>query len=62
MKLALSTGITSQEWAYLADFLLEKGYMFLGIRRKLNHLYLMYKESIIYTKTYNMINTKFFLV
>ena len=30
MKKALITGITGQDWAYLAEFLLEKGYILAG--------------------------------
>jgi GDPmannose 4,6-dehydratase len=46
-KVALITGITGQDGAYLADFLLKKGYIVHGIKRKssllntarINHLY-----------------------
>lgn len=46
-KIALITGITGQDGAYLADFLLKKGYIVHGIKRKssllntarINHLY-----------------------
>lgn len=34
MKTALITGITGQDGAYLADFLLKKGYMVHGIKRR----------------------------
>ncbi len=34
MKVALSTGITSQDGSYLAEFLLEKGYEVHGIKRR----------------------------
>ena len=34
MKKALITGITGQDGAYLAEFLLEKGYMVHGIKRR----------------------------
>lgn len=48
MKLALITGITGQDGAYLAEFLLKKGYMVHGIKRRsslfntdrIDHLYL----------------------
>src|SRR6187455_764543 len=48
MKVALITGITGQDGAYLADFLLKKGYMVHGIKRRsslfnterTDHLYL----------------------
>src|SRR3982074_2605052 len=47
MKTALITGITGQDGAYLAELLLEKGYMVHGIKRRsslintdrINHLY-----------------------
>jgi GDPmannose 4,6-dehydratase len=34
MKKALITGITGQDGAYLAEFLLEKGYIVHGIKRR----------------------------
>jgi GDPmannose 4,6-dehydratase len=34
MKTALITGITGQDGAYLADFLLEKGYFVWGLKRR----------------------------
>ena len=48
MKIALITGITGQDGAYLAEFLLKKGYMVHGIKRRsslfntdrIDHLYL----------------------
>ena len=47
MKSALITGITGQDGAYLAEFLLEKGYQVHGIKRRassfntarIDHLY-----------------------
>ena len=33
-KVALITGITGQDGAYLAEFLLEKGYQVHGIKRR----------------------------
>ena len=47
MKVALITGITGQDGAYLADFLLKKGYVVHGVRRRaslfntarIDHLY-----------------------
>jgi GDPmannose 4,6-dehydratase len=47
MKTALITGVTGQDGAYLSDFLLEKGYVVHGIKRRsssfnterINHLY-----------------------
>ena len=46
-KVALVTGITGQDGAYLAEFLLEKGYIVHGIKRRaslfntdrIDHLY-----------------------
>lgn len=48
MKVALITGVTGQDGAYLAEYLLEKGYMVHGIKRRsslfntdrIDHLYL----------------------
>ena len=48
MKVALVTGVTGQDGAYLAEFLLKKGYMVHGIKRRsslfntdrIDHLYL----------------------
>jgi len=34
MKTALITGITGQDGAYLAEFLLEKGYLVHGMKRR----------------------------
>jgi GDPmannose 4,6-dehydratase len=34
LKKALITGITGQDGAYLAEFLLKKGYMVYGIKRR----------------------------
>ena len=47
MKKALITGVTGQDGSYLAEFLLEKGYIVHGIKRRtslintdrINHLY-----------------------
>ena len=38
MKVALITGITGQDGSYLAEFLLEKGYMVHGIKRRASSL------------------------
>src|SRR3979490_658734 len=53
MKTALITGITGQDGAYLAELLLEKGYMVHGVKRRsslintdrINHLYVDPHES-----------------
>ena len=34
MKIALITGVTGQDGSYLAEFLLEKGYVVHGIKRR----------------------------
>ena len=38
MKVALITGITGQDGSYLAELLLEKGYMVHGIKRRASSL------------------------
>jgi GDPmannose 4,6-dehydratase len=38
MKKALITGITGQDWSYLAEFLLGKGYEVHGIKRRASSL------------------------
>ncbi|WP_426790086.1 GDP-mannose 4,6-dehydratase [Sphingobacterium sp. WOUb80] len=53
MKIALITGITGQDGSYLAEFLLEKGYMVHGIKRRassfntqrIDHLYIDQHEQ-----------------
>lgn len=58
MKKALITGITGQDGAYLAEFLLEKGYMVHGIKRRsslfntqrVDHLYSDQHESNVHFK------------
>ena len=53
MKRALITGITGQDGAYLAEFLLEKGYEVYGIKRRsssfntqrVDHLYRDFHEE-----------------
>ena len=52
-KVALITGITGQDGAYLAEFLLKKGYQVHGIKRRtslfntqrIDHLYKDYHEK-----------------
>ena len=55
MKVALITGITGQDGAYLAELLLEKGYMVHGVKRRaslinterIDHLYQdMHSENV----------------
>ena len=38
-KVALITGITGQDGSYLAEFLLEKGYIVHGIKRRASSFY-----------------------
>jgi GDPmannose 4,6-dehydratase len=53
MKVALITGITGQDGSYLAELLLEKGYMVHGIKRRsssfntqrIDHLYIDQHEN-----------------
>src|SRR5208283_4672217 len=53
MKKALITGITGQDGAYLAEFLLEKGYVVHGVKRRaslfntdrIDHLYQDHHEG-----------------
>ena len=47
-KVALITGITGQDGAYLSEFLLKKNYIVHGIKDDLH--YLIHRELIIYTK------------
>src|ERR1700730_11255301 len=55
MKIALISGVTGQDGAYLAELLLEKGYMVHGIKRRsslintdrIDHLYRDSHESNI---------------
>ena len=57
-KRALITGITGQDGAYLAEFLLEKGYEVHGIKRRssslntdrINHLYVDLHEKDVRLK------------
>ena len=42
MKKALITGITGQDGAYLAEFLLDKGYEVHGIKRRSSFLHRSY--------------------
>ena len=46
MRKAFITGITGQDGAYLAEFLLNKGYEVHGLKRRTSHLIL--QELIIY--------------
>ena len=47
-KIALITGVTGQDGAYLSEFLLSKGYIVHGLKEDLQFLIL--KELIIYIK------------
>jgi GDPmannose 4,6-dehydratase len=52
-KVALITGVTGQDGAYLAEFLLEKGYVVHGVKRRassfntarVDHLYVDPREQ-----------------
>ena len=57
-KIALITGITGQDGAYLADFLLDKGYIVHGLRRRVSILNTQRIEHIINS---DLFNTRFFL-
>jgi len=70
-RLALITGITGQDGSYLAEFLLEKGYMVYGLVRRhssintkrIDHLYSNKKLKLLYgdmtdqTSLFNVFNT-----
>jgi GDPmannose 4,6-dehydratase len=52
MKIALITGVTGQDGAYLSELLLEKGYMVHGIRRRSSLLNTQRIDHITYNKKY----------
>ncbi len=52
MKTALITGITGQDGAYLAELLLEKGYVVHGLRRRSSLLNTQRIDHITYNKKY----------
>ena len=52
MKTALITGITGQDGAYLAELLLEKGYLVHGIRRRSSLLNTQRIDHLTYNKKY----------
>jgi GDPmannose 4,6-dehydratase len=52
MKTALITGITGQDGAYLAELLLEKGYVVHGIRRRSSLLNTSRIDPLIFNKKY----------
>ena len=47
-KIALIFGITGQDGSYLADFLIDKGYLVHGVKE--DHLHLTQVELIIFIK------------
>ena len=58
-KVALITGITGQDGSYLAEFLLEKGYIVHGIKRRSSsfntqRVDLLYQEPHIENKSFNL--------
>ncbi len=52
MKIALITGVTGQDGAYLSELLLEKGYMVHGIRRRSSLLNTQRLDHITYNPRY----------
>ena len=52
MKTALLTGITGQDGAYLAEFLLNKGYQVHGIRRRSSLLNTQRIDHLVFDKTF----------
>ena len=58
-KVALITGITGQDGSYLAEFLLKKGYLVHGIKRKSSQFNTQLIENIYEDPSIN--NRKFFL-
>ena len=60
MKRALITGITGQDGAYLAEFLLNKGYEVHGIRRRVS-IFNTSRIEHLYTDPYEKNNNNFFL-
>ena len=57
-KIALITGITGQDGAYLADFLLDKGYIVHGLRRRVS---IFNTQRINHIINSNLFNSQFFL-
>ncbi len=53
MKIALITGVTGQDGAYLSEFLLEKGYLVHGIRRRSSLLNTQRLDHITYNPKYD---------
>ena len=60
IKVALITGITGQDGSYLAEFLLEKGYIVHGIKRRSSSFNTM-RVDHIYQDPHEKANLKFFL-
>ena len=58
-KVALITGITGQDGAYLAEFLLDKGYVVHGIKRRAS-LFNTYRIDHLFHDVHEK-NVKFFL-
>jgi GDPmannose 4,6-dehydratase len=52
MKVALITGVTGQDGAYLSELLLEKGYMVHGVRRRSSLLNTQRIDHLTYNKKY----------
>ena len=59
-KVALITGVTGQDGAYLSEFLLNKGYEVHGLKSA--HLYLILTESIACIKIVHDRDVRFFFI
>ena len=61
-KVALITGVTGQEGSYLAEFLLDKGYIVHGIKRRassfnterVDHLYQVKQHALLKKHGYSV--------
>ena len=60
MKKALITGITGQDGAYLAEFLLKKGYMVYGIKRRASSFNTQRIDSLYESENFPQKNLKVF--
>jgi GDPmannose 4,6-dehydratase len=54
MKTALITGITGQDGSYLAEFLLEKGYKVIGVKRRTSLLATDRIDQLLYTDNFKL--------
>ena len=60
-KIALITGITGQDGSYLASFLLEKGYVVHGIKRRSSSFNTERIDKLLYQYGFHGDNSRFFL-